>query len=101
MAGAHLTRPSSPARCVANSISPEIQYVPDDRSHRDPFACLHRDHHHRSPEEGAAKRLAARFAPAATGTAAAGGPSFHTAFRAGARGSGHPGILVVADFDPH
>ncbi len=74
--------------------------VPDPRSDRDPFPRVHRHHHHGSAQEGPAKRLAAGLASAAARTAAAGRAGLYAAFRAGARGSGDAGILVVADFDP-
>ena len=64
-------------------------------------ARVHRHHHHGSAQEGPAKRLDARHQAAAAGTAAAGRAGLYAALRAGARGSGDAGILVVADLDPH
>ena len=63
-------------------------------------ARLHRHHHHGSAQEGPAKRLDAGLASAAAGTDAAGRAGLYAALRAGARGSGDAGILVVADLDP-
>src|SRR5260370_7395274 len=70
----HLTRCACPARC-ARLIIRNRSYVfdvPDPRSDQDPFARVHRHHHDGSAQEGPAECLAARIAPAAAGTEAAG-----------------------------
>src|ERR1700724_4815153 len=74
--------------------------VPDPRSDQNPFPRVHRHHHHGSPQKGPEKCLDTGLASAAARTAAARRARFYAAFRAGAGGSGHAGIMVVADPDP-
>src|ERR1700761_6267274 len=94
-----LTRCPRPARCAPPIHPTGARFfdVFDPRGDQNPVARHHRHHHHGPAQEGPAEHLDAGRTSAETGHAAAGWPGLHAALRAGARGSGDAGILVLTD----